>query len=217
MAKKEFIVLGLGRFGGSVAESLSAGGCEVLAIDKDIDKVNQVADNVTRAIKADVTDIDFLRELGINNFDGVIIGIGGDLESSVLATIFAKEQGSPYILVKAKNDLHARILKKVGADVVVFPEKETGIRIANNLMMGNFFNAIELSNTCSIMEITALKEWIGHSLKQLNFRARYKVNVIAINRNGITEINWDADKVLKDGDTLITIGTNNALNKLKAK
>lgn len=214
MAKKEFVVFGLGRFGKSVATTLSEGGCEVMVVDDDEDKIHEVADYVTYAVKADVTEADALTTLGIGNFDGAIVAIGKNLEASVLVTILVKEMGVPYVLAKAQNELHAKVLKKVGADMVVFPEKETGIRIANNLMMGNFFDAVELSSTFSMMEIDALPEWVGHSLRGLNLRAKNKINVIGIKRDDHLNINPDADMPIESNDTLVIIGKNEILNKL---
>lgn len=214
MEKKQFVVLGLGRFGKSVATTLAEGGCDVLVVDGNEDVINEMSDLVTYAVKADVTDAETLKSLGISNFDGAIIGMGEDLQASVMATIIVKELGVPYVLTKAQNDLHAKILKKVGADMVVFPEKETGIRIANNLMMGNFFDAVELSSTYSMLEIEALDEWVGKTLKELNLRARLKINVIGIRKKDDVDINPEADELIKADDVLIIIGKNLVLNKL---
>lgn len=214
MAKKEFVVFGLGRFGRSVATTLAEGGCEVMVVDDDEDKIHEIADYVTYAIRADVTEADSLATLGIGNFDGAVVAIGKNLEASVMVTILVKEMGVPYVLAKAQNELHAKVLKKVGADMVIFPEKETGIRIANNLLMGNFFDAVELSATFSMMELDVLSEWIGHSLRDLNLRAKNKINVIAIKRNDQLNINPDADMPLEINDVLVIIGKNEILNKL---
>lgn len=214
MANKEFVVFGLGRFGKSVATTLADSGCEVLVVDDCEEKIQEMADVVTYAVKANVTDVDTMETLGISNFDGAIVAIGENLEASVMVTILAKELGIPYVLAKAQNDLHAKILKKVGADMVVFPEKETGIRIANNLLLGNFFDAVELSSTFSMIEIGALSEWDGHSLRELNLRAKYKVNVIGIKKNGVLDINPDADMTVSKNDILVMIGKNETLNKL---
>jgi len=212
--KKEFVVLGLGRFGKSVATTLAESGCEVLVVDIDEDIINNIADKVTYAVKADATDAETLKTLGISNFDGAIIGMGENLESSVMATILVKELGIPYVLTKAHSELHARILKKVGADMVVFPEKETGIRIANNLMRDNFFDAIELSSTFSMMDIEALDVWIGKSLRDLKLRATLKINVIGIRKKENLNINPAADDAIEKGDVLVIIGNNDTLNKL---
>jgi trk system potassium uptake protein TrkA len=217
MTKKEFVVFGLGRFGRSVATTLAEGGCEVMVVDDDEDKIHEVADYVTYAVRADVTEADALATLGIGNFDGAIIAIGENLEASVMVTILVKEMGVPYVLAKAQNELHAKILKKVGADMVVFPEKETGIRIANNLMMGNFFDAVELSSTFSMMELDAIPEWVGHSLRELNLRAKNMINVIGIKRDENLNINPDADMPIERNDTLVIIGKNEILNKLASK
>ncbi len=217
MAKKEFVVFGLGRFGTSVATTLAESGCEVLAVDADEDKVHEIADFVTYAVKADITDGDALASLGIGNFDGAIVAIGKNLEASVMATILVKELGVPYVLAKAQNEIHSKVLKKVGADMVVFPEKETGIRIANNLIMGNFFDAVELSSTFSMMELDAPDEWIGKSLRELNLRAKDKINVIAIKRSDVLDINPDADMPINRNDVLVVIGKNEQLNRLANK
>lgn len=214
MSKKEFVVFGLGRFGRSVATTLAESGCEVLVVDENEETVHEMADVVTYAVKADVTDPDALEGLGISNFDGAIVGIGQNLEASVMVTILAKEMGVPYVLAKAQTELHAKVLKKVGADMVVFPEKETGIRIAHNLVMGNFFDAVELSSTFSMMDLDALAEWNGQTLSSLNLRAKYKINVIGIKKGDSLDINPDADTTIKKGDVLVVIGRNEMLNKL---
>jgi len=214
MEKKEFVVLGLGRFGKSVAITLAESGCEVLVVDIDENLINEIADKVTYAVKADATDADTLKTLGISNFDGAIIGMGENLEASVMATILVKELGIPYVLTKAHSELHSRILKKVGADMVVFPEKETGIRIANNLLRDNFFDAIELSPTFSMIDVEALDEWIGKSLRDLKLRTNLKINVIGIRKKEILNINPAVDEAIEKGDVLVIIGNNDTLNKI---
>lgn len=214
MQKKEFVVFGLGRFGRSVATTLAESGCEVLVVDNDEDKIQAMADIVTYAVKADVCDSEIIETLGISNFDGAIVAIGESLEASVMITILVKELGIPFVLAKAQTDIHAKVLKKVGADTVVFPEKETGIRIAHNLMMGNLFNAIELSSTTSMMEIDVPQSWVGQSITELNLRAKYKVNVIGIKHNSELNINFNPEEALRKEDILIVIGKNDTLNKL---
>lgn len=214
MQKKEFVVFGLGRFGRSVATTLAESGCEVLVVDNDEDKIQDMADIVTYAVRADVCDSEMIETLGISNFDGAIVAIGENLEASVMITILVKELGIPFVLAKAQTDIHAKVLKKVGADTVVFPEKETGIRIAHNLMMGNLFNAIELSSTTSMMEIDVPDSWDGQSITELNLRAKYKVNVIGIKHKSDLNINPDPEEQLSKDDILIVIGKNDTLNKL---
>jgi trk system potassium uptake protein len=215
MQNKEFVVFGLGRFGTSVAITLAESGCEVLVVDDNEDKINEIAPFVTHAVRAHITDGDTLKTLGIKNFDGAVVAIGEDLEASVMTTILVKELGIPYILAKAQSEIQAKILKKVGADMVVFPEKETGVRIANNLIMGNFFDAVELSSTFSLIECDPLKDWIGKSLKDLNLRARYKVNVIAIKRYDEINVTPDANEPIEADDVMIFIGQNEYLNNLQ--
>ena len=163
---------------------------------------------------ADVTDEEALDALGISNFDGAIVGIGEDMEASIMVTILVKELGIPYVLAKAQSDIHARVLRRVGADAVVFPEKETGMRIAHNLMMGNFFDAVELSSTFSMMELPVKVEWIGSSLRQLNLRAKYKINVVGIRTRDYLDANPDPDRPFEPEDILIVIGKNEVLNRL---
>lgn len=216
MSVKQFVVFGLGRFGKSVATTLAENGCEVLVIDANENTVNEMADIVTYAVKADATETEVLKTLGIGNFDTAIIAMGENLEASVMATIFVKEMGVPYVLAKAQNDLHGRILKKLGADMVVFPEKETGIRIANSLLMDNLFDTVELPANYSMMELEALSEWVGKSFHELNLRARLKINVIGIKRKNHLNISPDPDEPITEEDVLILIGKNEVLNKLAA-
>lgn len=214
--KKEFAVLGLGKFGISLAKCLSDSGCEVMVVDANSEMVNIVADYVVHAEVGDVTNKDFIYALGLSNYDGVIVGIGDNLEAGVMATILAKEAGAKYVLAKAGSEIHARILKKVGADKIIYPEMETGRRIANQLVHGNYFDVIELSTTYSIMEIDAPDSWAGFSLKTLNLRAKYNVNVIGIRRDEETFINPSVDMPICADDVLVVIGDNDTLKKLNS-
>lgn len=152
---KEFAVLGLGKFGMSLAKCLADAGCEVMAVDMDRKMVNEAAEYATYAEVGDVTDKEFIDTLGLSNYDGTVIGIGDNIEASVMAAIIAKEAGAKYVLAKAGGDLHAKILRKVGADKVIYPEFDAGLRTANQLVHGNYFDATSLSATYSIMEIGA--------------------------------------------------------------
>lgn len=212
--KKSYAVLGLGRFGKSVAVSLAHAGAEVLAIDQNEDLVHEVADIVTYAVQADVADLEVLKELGLGNMDCAIVAIAEDLESSVMATILAKELGVPYVLAKAQNDLHAKILGKVGADNVVFPEKEMGARIARSLVTGNFIDLFELSSAVSMVEMKIKPQWVGKTLRELNLRDRYGVNVVAIKKDDILEVSPSPDEALVASETIIITGNNTDLKKL---
>lgn len=214
MEKKEFIVIGLGRFGTSMAKTLAQNDCEVLVLDHDEEKTKAMAETVTCAVTGDVTDPEVLEGLGIRNFDGAVVAIATNLEASIMATMLLKELGIRHILAKAQSEIHAKVLRRVGADMVVFPEKEMGIRYANNLMHGNFFDAVEVSPEYSMMELRVRKEWAGKSLKQLNLRAKYKVNVIGIKKADGFDISPDADEPLRQNDGLITLGRNEILSRL---
>lgn len=212
--RKEFVVFGLGKFGLSVAKALADNGCQVMVVDSDRSRVEKIAEDVTYAVCTDVTDSDAIHSLGIGNFDGAIVAIGENMEASVLVTIIAKEMGIPYVLAKATTELQAKVLKKVGADKIIFPEKETGIRIANNLISDNFFDAIELSAKYSMMDLDIPEEWVGKTLRELNLRATKKINVIGIKREEEFEITPDPDMPLTENDMLVVIGRNQTLSKL---
>lgn len=214
--RRDFVVFGLGKFGSSVAITLAKNGCDVLAIDSNEEIIQEISEKVTHAVQADVTDQDALHALGIRNFDVAIIAISSNMQSSIMATILAKEIGVPFVIAKAQNDIHKRVLEKVGADKVVFPEREIGVRIANNLISDNFVDYVELSDDYSIVEITVLGEWVGKTLKELNLRAKYTMNVMAI--RGIDDqisITPGPQDVLNEGDVLIVIGSNVELQKIK--
>lgn len=213
-AQKDYIVIGLGRFGTSIAKQLEANGCKVLAIDNNEQKIRQIAEYVTLAMCVDVTNEEALEELGGRNFDGAIISIGHSLNASVLATIWAKEQGIGQIIAKAYDETQGKILTKIGADKIVHPEKETGIHLANDLAFNNLFDTIELSSEYSIAEIVTLTEWIGKNLIELNLRKKYGVNVIAIKRGGSLIINPPADEPTKKGDLFMLLGLNSTLKKI---
>lgn len=213
--KKEFVVFGLGKFGRSIAEELANNGCEVLAIDKNDEIIQEISDVVTHAVQADVTDEEALISLGIRNFDVAIIAISQDMQSSIMATILAKELGVPYVLAKAQNDIHKKVLEKVGADKVVFPEREMGARIANSLSTENFVDYIELSSEYSIVEISVKDSWVGKTLKELNIRATHGLNIMAIRRGNDINITPAANEELQDGDILVVIGATHDIMKVK--
>lgn len=212
--QKEYIVIGLGRFGSSVAKQLEANGCKVLAVDRSEQMVGQIAEYVTLAMRIDVTDEEALKELGGRNFDGAIISIGHGLEASVLATIWAKEQGIRQIIVKAYDDTQGKILTKVGADEVVYPERQMGVHLANDLAFNNLFETIELTAEYSIADVDLPSGWVGKNLKELKLREKYGVNVIAVKRGGVLLINPSADEPMKQNDVFVLLGKNSTLKKL---
>lgn len=214
MSAKEFAVFGLGKFGRSVASTLAAGGCEVLVVDINEEKIKDIADDVTYAVAADVTDFNVLKSLGIRNLDGVVIAIAESLEVSVMATIFTKELGVPYVLAKAYTDVHATVLRKVGADEIIFPEKESGIRVARNLISGNFVDLIELSSKFSIVEMNIPVKWIGKTLRDIDPRHKFGVNVIAVKIDDNIDVNLNPDKPFCENSILVIIGENEMLAKV---
>lgn len=213
-SQKEYIVIGLGRFGCSVAMQLEANGCKVLAIDHNESRVRQIAEYVTLAMCVDVTNEEALKELGGKNFDGAIISIGHSLEASVLAAIWAKEQGIKQIIAKAYDEMQAKILRKLGVDEIVRPEKEMGTHLANNLAFNNLFDAIELTAEYSIADVGILNSWIGKNLKELKLREKYGVNVIAVKRGGALIINPSADDPSKKNDVFVLLGKNSTLKRI---
>lgn len=214
MKKKEYAVLGLGRFGRSLALGLAEGGCEVMVADRNPGTVNEIADHVLHAEIGDVTNREFLESLGLSNYDVVIIGIGGNLESCVMATMLAKEVGAPFVIAKAGSDLQVKMLKKIGADRVVFPEYESGVRLATQLAHGHFYGLKEITMTHSIVDIDVPERWIGKSLKDLDLRSKFKINIIAIKRESEIIVTPDPYSPLSEGDTLVILGENGMIERI---
>lgn len=212
--KKSFAVLGLGKFGESIAKELTAAGCEVLAVDINKEQVQDISDIVTYAVTADVCDTETMKTLGISNMDAVIVAITNNLNASILATIFAKEAGVPYVIAKSSDDIHTKILEKVGADKVIIPERESGVRIARRLMSGNVLDFFELSQRIRMVEISIKPEWIGKSLRSLNLRQKHKINVIAIRQNDEIILNPDPDEPLSDDITMLVTVDKKDLDRL---
>ncbi|MCY6370554.1 potassium channel family protein [Clostridium ganghwense] len=215
MKKRQFVVIGLGRFGSSIAKTLYSLGNDVLAIDADEDIIQNIADSVTHAVQADATDENSLRTLGISNFDVAVITIGSNVQASIMTALLAKELGVNYIITKAHNELHAKVLKKVGVERVIFPERDMGVRVAHNLVSSNILDYIELSSDYSIAEIASPVEWHGKTLKELNMRSKYGINVMALKRDNDVNISPSADDIIKPGDVIVAIGGIEELNKLE--
>ncbi|TXK75143.1 TrkA family potassium uptake protein [Paenibacillus sp. N3.4] len=209
--KKQFAIIGMGRFGSSIAKTLSQLGFEVLAIDHREATVQEISAFVTHAVQADSKDEEALRALGIRNFDVVVVAIGEDIQASILTTLILKEMGISTLVVKAVNDLHGKVLKKIGADKVVYPERDMGQRVAHHLISSNIIDYIELSADYSIVEIKASKQLIGKSLKKLDIRAKYGCNVIAIKQNEKLIIPPSAEESLNSDDVLVIVGKNSDL------
>lgn len=215
MGKKQYAVIGLGRFGASVAKTLYALDNDVLAIDLEEAVVQEISDSVTHAVQLDATDENALRSLGIRNFDVAVITIGENIQSSVMVTLLVKELGVKYIIAKAHNELHAKVLYKIGADRVVLPEKDMGVRVAHNLVSTSILDYIELSPDYSIVEVVSPNEWYGKTLRDINMRAKYGINVMAIKRETDVNIAPGADDVIEPGDIVVAIGGAEELSKLE--
>lgn len=214
---KSFAIIGIGRFGESVAKTLAELGNEVMAIDKSPERIQEISEYVTHAVEADIMDETILKELGLKNFDVIIVSIGSDREASIMATLLAKEVGVKKVIAKAQDEIHGKVLKKVGADKVIFPERDMGTRLAHNLTSNNILDYIELSPDFSILEIKALKSWVNKSLKDLQIRNEYGVNVIAIKDGKNINISPIADDIIRENDIIIIIGDAKAIKKVEEK
>lgn len=212
--KKQFAVLGLGSFGASIAVTLQQLGCDVVAVDHNMERVNDVADKVTYAMQADIGNPELLHSLGLKNVDGLVVAVAESMEASVMATLVAKEIGVPYVLCKARDDRHAAVLRKIGADSVVFPEEEMGKRIAKNLVSANLADWIALSPDFSVVETSTPAGWVGRTLKELNVRKSFGINVAGIKEGDEVDITPDPDRPLREGMILMLIGANEALEKI---
>ena len=211
---KTYAVFGLGRFGRAVAAELVENGAEVIAVDFDEAVVNELTDNIPICKCADVTDPVVLKQLGIKNVDTVIIAMAENLEASVMATMLCKDCGVPEVIVKCSCTTHCRVLKKVGADKVLIPEVESGVRMAKNLLTAGLVDIVELSKKCAIAEIDVRPEWIGKSPAELNIRRKYSVNIAAINQSGNVTTSVDPDMPLDSSMKLIVIADTDKLNRL---
>jgi len=215
MSKKQYVVVGLGRFGVSVAQTLFELGNDVLALDSSEEKVQNIADTVTHAVQADATDENSLRAIGIRNFDVAVVSIGEDIQASIMATLLLKEIGVKHVITKANNAMHAKVLRKIGADKVIFPEKDMGARVAHNLVSSNILEYIELSSDYSIAEFVSPVSWSGKNLIELQLRGKYGINVVAIKRNNEIDVSPSADEEIESGDIIVAIGSIEDLNKLE--
>lgn len=211
---KSFVIIGLGRFGTAIASELSALGHEVLAVDVDEERVQQVADHVTHAVTGDGRNIEVLRALGVRNFDCVVVAMGSDVGNSALITLNLKELGVKEVICKAQSHVHSRVLEKIGADRVVFPEYEMGAKLAQGLSSSNVLNFIELSEDYGILELFAPQSWQGKSLRELDVRNRHHVNVIAIRKNGELNVAPSPDLPLESGDQVVALGRYEDINLL---
>ena len=212
--KKSYAVIGLGRYGKAVARELLQNGAEVLAVDADPEVVNTVAKTIPHCKCADVTKPGTVKQLGIADMDAVIVAIAGNLEASVMATMLCKEAGVKTVIVKCANALHQRMLLKIGADQVTFPELESGVRLAKNLVSAGFVDIAELSDEISVVEMEVKDEWDGKTLIELGLRRKYGINIVGIRKEENLMINIDPEMPLRKEMTLVVIASKQSLKKL---
>lgn len=217
--KQNFAIIGLGRFGGSICRTLVESGQEVLAIDHSEDRVNEYMNIATHAVVANAQDEMTLRSLGLRNFDHVIVAIGEDIQASILVTLMAKEMGVPHVTAKAQNEYHARVLEKIGADRVVHPERDMGVRIAHNLISKNILDYLELSDEYSLAEIQVTNQkFFNQTLVELNLRQKFGLTVVAI-RRGLKDliISPAATEMVLENDCLLVVGSTDDVDLLDEK
>ena len=213
--KKSYAVFGLGRYGIAVARELADSGAEVIAVDFDERIVNAAAAELPNCKCADITDPEVIRQLGISNVDVVIIAMANNLEASVMAVTLCKEIGVKTVIAKCANEMHQKILFRVGADKVVFPENESGIRLAKNLLSSGFVDMVSLAKNVSMIELDVKPEWRGKNLIELNLRKKYSINVVALRRGDMVSVDIDPHEPLTDRVKLIVIANAEKLAKLK--
>lgn len=217
MKQKSYAVIGLGQFGMTLALTLAEANCDVLVINDTEENIQDIAEKVTYAVKADVREPDTLKSLGVQNVDVVIVAVAENMEASITATMQAKELGVPFVMAKAMNSLHGRILSKLGADRVIYPEQSMGIRVAKNLLSSGFVDLFELSSDFSMAEFLVPEEWVGKCLADLKIREKYNINLIGIKQGDEVNVNLKPDEIFNSGCTVIAIGKNKDLNKVSEK
>ena len=212
MKNKSFAVIGLGQFGMTLAVTLAESDCDVLAIDDKEENIEEISEKVTYAVKADVREPGILKALGVQNVDVAIIAVAENLEASISATMHAKDLGVPFVVAKSMNSLHGRILDKIGADKIIYPEQSMGLRVARNLMSGGYLDVFELSAEFSMAEFSMPVSWIGKNLADLNVRERFHINIIGIKQGENVTVDLDPSEPLPDNCSIIAIGKNKDLN-----
>lgn len=217
--KRQVLVVGLGRFGSSVAAKLYERGHDVMAIDENERRVQDINSVVTYAVQADATNEASLRELGVTNFDLAVIATGTEIQSSVLATVLLKRMGLPYVVARAENELHGLTLEKIGADMVIYPEREAGERLAHNLAYSGVIDYLQVTSGFGVSKITPPKEFYGQTLEEADLGPRSKsgLSVLIVKRNNDVIITPDRFERIQEGDVLIVAGTDKGLENLESR
>ncbi len=215
MINKTYAVFGLGKYGRAVASELSRSGADVIAVDTDESIVEDAIQEIPICKCADVTDPEVIKQLGIEDVDVVIIAMATRFESSVMATMLCKDMGVKRIIIKCDNEFHGRVLKKIGADQIIYPELESGTRLAKNLLSSGFVDMFELSDDISIVELDVKPEWVGKSLIELDLRRRYSLNILAIKKNDAVSTLVDPMLPLTEDMELIVMANISKIEKLK--
>lgn len=203
---KQYLIFGVGRFGSALARKLSEDGHEVLAVDASEERVRAIAPHVMQAIQMEASDEEGMASLGVRNFDAVVVSIGDNLKNSILVTLMCKDLGAQYVVAKASDEAHFRVLEKIGADRVVFPERDAGVRLAKTISSPNVRELMNLSGGFTLEDIKAPQTWVGHTLRQLNVRGKYNVSVILISRKGEDPISPNGDTLINRDDELLVLG-----------
>lgn len=211
---KQYIVVGLGRFGRAIAETLCEAGEEVLGVDMDMDLVEDMRDRITQAVQMDAMDRDALTALGVKDFDVAFVTMGSDIRASGTITLMLKELGVKRVIAKAHDDFHGRMLEKLGADKVLFPERDMGRRIAHNLVSGNIIDFLELSPDYSMAEVHPMREWVGKPLRELALRSSVGINIIAIKSGDIVDPMPQPETVIREDDKLLVVAREETLSRM---
>lgn len=214
---KQFAIIGLGRFGASLAKTLYHNGHQVLGVDTSSEIIQQLMDDVTHCVQADATDEEALKNLGLRNFDAVVVAIGHDMQSSILVTVLLKELGVPYVIAKANSALHGKVLERVGADKVVYPERDMGERLAYNLISSNILDYIDISPEYGVMEIAVGQKFSNKTLGELHLRDKYGITVMVIKSEEKILVGPGANDVVRMGDVLVAVGKNSSLQKVLSR
>lgn len=217
MSKKEFMIIGLGQFGKSLVSTLYNSDVDLLVIDRDTHKLEEIEGMATQAICADASKQEVLEQFDIKSFDGAIITVGHDMEFSVKTVMHLNEMGMPFIMAKATTDFEGRILTKVGADKIIYPDREVGYRLGKEIASGNYYDALDLSDTHSITDLVIPSDWINKSIIDLNLRKSYGFNVLGIRRQDEVIVNPKPDLPLQDEDILIVLGSNKEIDEVRKK